>query len=139
MKELLVLLRSMQMFAHSAHHLVARAPFHADHEFFSSVYKEAESDFDGVAERIIGTMGEEHMELSSLMMGVMANLKGAPSVGVKENSSFYMFQLALEDKLCALVASIVSQDVSPGIEQLVGDICNRAEMRKYKIKQRLKK
>jgi DNA-binding ferritin-like protein len=139
MKEILIQLRTMQMFAHSAHHLVARTPFHSDHEFFSEVYSSIENDFDSVAERIIGLLGEESMELNSIIIGVANKLKNCPSIGVKENSIFYIHQLKYEDELCQLVSSILSAGVTPGTEQLLGDICNKSEARKYKIKQRLKK
>lgn len=139
MKELLIHLRAMQMFSHSAHHLVSRIVFHSDHEFFGGLYSELSGDYDSVAERLIGLSGEEQMELSSILIGVATKLKGCPSIGVRENSEFYRYQLALEDQLNALISNLIKLGVSVGTEQMIGDIADRSESRKYKIKQRIKK
>ena len=139
MKDLLIQLRAMQLFTHSAHNLVARTPFHTDHSFFGDVYSVLESDYDDVAERIIGLFGEEPMELNSILMGVAAKLQGAPSIGVRENSVFYSHLLSQEIQLCEHIKKLVLAGISPGTEQLIGDIANKSESRQYKIKQRLKK
>lgn len=138
MKELLVLLRAMQIYTQNAHHLVKGVVFHQDHEFFGEVYEAVGDDFDDVAERIIGLFGEEPLELGELMQGVMMKLQGAPSVGVKENKVFYQHLLGMEKQLCHLVDMICQAKPSYGTEQLVTEICNKSEMRQYKIKQRLK-
>ena len=138
MKELLVLLRAMQLFAQNAHHLVKGSLFMQDHGHFGDIYEEVGGDFDDVAERIIGVYGEESMQLQQLMVAVSNKLSDAPSVGVKENKVFFQHQLKMEEKLCQLVEQIIAAGVDPGIEQLVGEICNKSQVRSYKIKQRLK-
>jgi len=138
MKELLIHLRAMHLFTHSAHLLVARVPFHADHEFFGEVYTKLENEYDDVAERTIGLMGEMPLKLQDILAGVSAKLAMAPSVGMKENGSFYKHLLQMEMDLCKLVPMIISQGATEGTKQLLGDICNRSEMRQYKIKQRIK-
>jgi hypothetical protein len=45
----------------------------------------------------------------------------------------------MEMDLCKLIPAIISQGATEGTKQLLGDICNRSEMRQYKIKQRIKK
>lgn len=132
------LLRAMQIYAQNAHHLVKGTPFHSDHAFFGDVYSEISGDFDDVAERIVGLYGEEHLDLQNMLQSVMGKLSDAPSVGVEDNKMFYEYQMKMEEKLRMLVKQIVSSGVSPGLEQLVGDIANKAEMRMYKIKQRMK-
>lgn len=138
MKELLVLLRAMQIFAQNAHHVVKGTPFHSDHGFFGDVYEEVAGDFDSLAERIVGLYGEEPLALQPMMAAVVARLGDAPSVGVEDNKVFYVHQLKMEDSLCKLVERIISAGVNPGTEQLIGEICNKSEIRKYKIKQRIK-
>lgn len=138
MKELLSLLRAMQIYAQNAHHLCRGQTFHEDHSFFGDTYEQLATDFDDVAERVIGLYGDEPLELTALMQSVVSKLQGAPSVGTAENSVFYQHQLTLEDKLCSLIKSIVAAGVSGGTEQLITEICNKSEIRKYKIKQRLK-
>ena len=138
MKELMYLLRAMQIYSQSAHHLVKGTPFHSDHAFFGDVYNAVAGDFDDVAERIIGLYGEEHLDLQNVMQAVTMKLSDAPSVGVSDNKVFYEYQLRMEDKLKGLVKQIIASGVSPGLEQLIGDIANKSEMRSYKIKQRMK-
>lgn len=138
MKELLYLLRAMQLYTHSCHHLVKGASFHSDHAFFGDVYFELERDFDDVAERIIGLYGEEPLELQSLLNSAMSKIMDAPSVNVADNKVFYQYLYKLDEKLKALIKQIIAAGVSPGTEQLVGEIANKCEMRCYKVKQRLK-
>lgn len=138
MKELLILLRAMQIYAQNAHQLVKGTPFHSDHAFFGDVYNEVAGDFDDLAERIIGLYGEEPLALQPMLASVVAKLSDAPSVGVDDNKIFYMHQLKMEDSLCKIVERIIAAGVNPGTEQLIGEICNKSEMRKYKIKQRMK-
>jgi DNA-binding ferritin-like protein len=128
----------MQIYAQNAHHLVKGTPFHSDHGFFGDVYNSVAEDFDDVAERIIGLYGEDHLNLQNMMQAVTAKLSDAPSTGVMENKVFYEYQLKMEDALCKIIAKIIAAGVNPGTEQLIGEICNKAEMRKYKIKQRMK-
>jgi len=138
MKELMHLLRAMQIYSQNAHHLVKGTPFHSDHNFFGDIYSGLAGDFDDVAERIVGLYGEEHLNLQNMLQAVVAKLADAPSTGTEDNKVFYAYQLRMEDKLKGLVKQIVSSGVSPGLEQLVGDIANKSEMRSYKIKQRMK-
>lgn len=133
-------LRAMQIYAHAAHHLVARAPFHSDHEFFGEVYPEYEADFDGVSERIIGLHGEEYMNLNEQLAAVSSKLQGLPTTGVKENATFYQALLQLEQELCSMGNQICKHpEASEGLKQLVGGICDKSEVRQYKMKQRIKK
>ena len=138
MKELLVLLRAMQLYAQNAHHLVKGNTFQQDHDFFGDVYEGVAGDYDDVAERIIGLYGEEHLNLQTVLSGVVSKLSGAPSAKTEDNKVFYNYQLSLEETLCPLIKKIISSGTTPGVEQLIGEICNKSEMRQYKIKQRLK-
>jgi DNA-binding ferritin-like protein len=137
MKELLYLLRGMYFFAHGAHHLVKGTPFHSDHNFFGEVYGEIEGDFDDVAERIIGLYGEETLKLDVVLGSAASKISDAPSVGVPDNKIFYEYQERLESRLRNLIKQIIEAGVSPGVEQLIGEIANKSEMRSYKIKRRL--
>lgn len=139
MKDLLIHLRAMNIFAHSAHNLVARTPFHSDHLFFGDTYEALDADYDAVIERMIGLYGEEGAELSSIMAAVAQKLAGVPSVGVKENSMFYAKLLQMEQELCSMITKLISAKVSPGTEQTLGTICEKSEIRQYLIKQRIKK
>ena len=138
MKELLYLLRAMYLYSHNAHHLVKGSLFFGDHGFFGDVYDDLQDDYDSVAERIIGLYGEEAVALQPLLLSVSEKLKDAPSVGVPENKVFFEYQYKLDERLKDLIKQIIAAGVSPGVEQLIGEIANKAEMRCYKVKQRLK-
>lgn len=138
MKELLYLLRGMYLYAHSAHHLSKGISFFADHGFFGDVYNDIEGDYDDVAERIIGLYGEEHLKLQEVISGAMNKIIDAPSVGTKDNRVFFEYQYKLDERLKDLIKQIIDAGVTPGVEQLIGEIANKAEMRCYKVRQRLK-
>ena len=138
MRDILVHVRAMQFFGQTAHHLVARAPFHSDHKFFGEAYEAMSDAYDSVAERIIGLMGEEALKPQTLLLEVNEKIKMAPSTGVKENKVFYQFQLMMEQELCKRIAATIAGGVSPGVEQLLGTLCDESEVRQYKIKQRIK-
>lgn len=138
MKELLYLLRAMHIYSHNCHHLVKGSLFFGDHSFFGDTYEALLSDYDSVAERIVGMYGEEPLQLQELMTQVTTKLQGCPSTGTPDNKVFFEHQLQLENKLTDIISKIVSVGVSKGTEQLITEICNKAEPRKYFIKQRLK-
>lgn len=138
MKELLVLLRAMQLFSQNAHHLVKGPLFHQDHEFFGGVYEDVAKDFDDLSERIIGVYGEAPMHLQQLISAVSAKLVDAPSINIPDNKQYYEYLLKMEKKLCQLVEQIIAAGVDVGIEQLIGEQCNKSQARQYKISQRLK-
>jgi len=139
MKQLLIQLRTMQLFTHGAHNLCSKVLFFQDHDFFGSVYTVLEGDYDSVLERMIGLHGEESLDYPNLLNAIATKLKPLPSVGVKENSEFFKALLTLEVELCSLIKQTIAKGTTPGTEQLIGEIANQSEMRQYKIKQRIKK
>jgi len=128
----------MNLFAHSAHNLVKGPLFMQDHDFFGEVYPAYEADYDSVAERTIGTKGEAELALTPIAAGAAIKLKGAPAVGVADNSTYYQHLLQMEGELCALIEAQIQAGASEGTRQMLGNICDTSEIRQYKIKQRLK-
>lgn len=139
MLELAICLRAMQLYSHHAHNLCARMVFHQDHEFFGELYGFAESSYDDVIERIIGTKGEAGLELKGILKGVYSKLGKAPDINVKENKVFYQFlldqQMYINKELNALCKSA---ELSEGTKQLLGGIADKLEVFIYKTKQRIK-
>jgi DNA-binding ferritin-like protein len=138
MKELMYLLRAMQLYAHNCHNLVKGQSFFSDHGFFGDVYSEVEGHYDSVVERSIGLYGDAHMNLQTIISASASKIVDAPSVNVESNKVYYEYQLKLEERLTDLIRQIIAAGVTPGTEQLIGDIADKSESRKYKIKQRLK-
>ena len=136
MKELAVMLRVLQIYAHQAHQVVGRVVFVQDHEMLADIYTAAEKDYDDVIERIIGLMGEENIPS---MQEISQNIAGLPGIE-KENSAYFEKILQIEKGICAHIEMLAkSEQITQGTLQLIGDICNRLEKEQYKIKRRLKK
>lgn len=138
MLQLVILFRSMQIFSHSAHLLCARTVFFQDHEFFGSVYGQAEGYFDSLSERMIGLGQEEQLKLQSVMVAVSQKLASAPSVGVKENKEYYAFLLSQAEEGCKLCDQLCKAGASEGTKNLIAGIADELEVLKYKISRRLK-
>lgn len=137
MKELAILLRSMQLYGHNAHNLVARIVFFSDHEFLGELYKGYEDDYDDVVERIIGLTGS--CDLLDIQLGACEVLKTLP-LPLKENGQLLEQILLLEKHLCQKIDLLSNTPgISQGTIQLIGDIANKSEVRQYKLQQRLKK
>jgi len=139
MLELAICFRALQMYSQHAHNLCARVSFHQDHEFFAEVYNFADDSYDGVIERIIGTKGEQGLELKGILKGVYSKLDKAPDVGVKENKIFYTHILEQKNYINSELAKLCkSQELSEGTRQFLGGIADKLEVLIYKTKQRIK-
>ena len=139
MFDLLVLVRSMQLFAHSAHFFVARSIFFQDHAFFSEVYGDAEKYFDMITERMIGLGMEENLNLQNVVAKVQAKLKDAPSTSSKENKEFYVYLMDQVDEGLDLIETVCKdEDCSQGTIDMFAGIGSDFEVLKYKISRRLK-
>lgn len=138
MLNLAICLRALQLYSQHAHNLCARMPFHQDHAFFADVYNFADDSYDSVIERIIGTKGEEGLQLKSILKGVYTKLDNMPDVGVKENKAFYTAILSqqkyINDEINMLVKS---EGMSEGTKQLIGGIADALEVLIYKTQRRL--
>ena len=121
MFDLLVLTRSMQLFAHSAHFFVARSIFFQDHAFFSEVYQDAEKYFDMITERMIGLGIEKDLDLQNVLSKVQSKLKTAPSVTSKENKDFFTYLMSQVDEGLGLIEKyfdmITERMIGLGIEK----------------------
>jgi DNA-binding ferritin-like protein len=138
MKDLIIQLRTMQLFAHNAHNLMAHLVFFSDHAFFADTYSALEDDYDAVVERTLGVEGEKATPLNTILKEVAIKLSKLPCLGIKENSVFFKAQLKLEQELCTMIAGLYPT-ISAGTQQLIGEIANQSEIRQYKIKQRITK
>lgn len=138
MLELICTLRASHLFLHHAHLLAKGSLFPQDHAFLGDLYNELESEFDSIAERLIGLGGEEQLSLPIVMAKVSEKLKSCPSVGVGENKVFFQKQMEFEKSICAQVEDLVTSGISQGTVQVLGDVANRSEMRQYKIGRRIK-
>ena len=137
MKEIAILLRTMQLFAHNAHNMSKGSLFLQDHDYLGELYPLYEADYDSVVERMIG-LGQQ-LDLLEVQVMAVEQLKSLPSMS-QENKELFMLILDMEKSLCSLIEAMI-QGIKPseGTKQLLGDICNNSEMRQYKLGQRVRK
>lgn len=129
-------LRMMNLYYHNSHNLVKGSSFKGDHELFADFYEQTSANYDDVVERGIGLGLDKVASLSGQLSLISQKIDGLPEVN--SNLERFAVSLSVEQELCKIVEVICYSKVSPGVEQLVGEIGNQSEMRQYKIKQRLR-
>lgn len=141
MKDLAILLRSLNLYAHSCHNLCGRVPFFQDHEFFNEIYTNADSAYDDVIERMIGLYGEESVPtLVEQIEAIHQIVSQLPEKGVKENAVYFQVILEKQKMICSKVEELCTQGGLPqGAIQMLGNIADKSEQIQYKIKQRIRK
>lgn len=134
--DLAICCRALNLYSHHAHNLVAHATFFPDHEFFAELYDFADSAYDSLIERHVGTVSDQ-IVLSDIISKSQAKLAGLQSV-VKENKTYYLECLKLIDYILAECEKYKTTAASIGTQNLVADLADKLEGFKYKIKQRVK-
>ena len=138
LKELLVLLRSMQLYYHNCHQITNGANFVGDHSLFSDFYKQIEGEYDSVAERTIGLFGVGLLSLKGIIERVEDQLESLQEP--EQNSPENMFaqggllEVRLQD-WCDIIGT--NEQVTIGTQNLIAQIADNSEARLYKIRQRL--
>lgn len=126
-------LRALQFLAHRAHNMVKGPNFFADHDFLGELYTAYESAFDSVIERIIG-LGEESAGIAKINK-VAADMSSVVPQETKAET-FMRIILKGETDLCGLINKAM-KGASNGTQNLLQGIADQAEMRKYKLQQRI--
>ena len=132
MKELAIILRSAQFYAHHAHNIAKGQSFFEDHEFFGELYGAYESAYDDVIERMIG-LGV-NPDINQIGMQAMKMSSGHESSG---NRDCFEYLLEYEQTICEMCKKFNS-GASLGTQDLLQSIAGASEVRQYKIQQRLK-
>lgn len=136
--KLATILRSLQLYAHHAHNNCTGKSFFQDHEFFGEVYGAAESAYDSIVERMIGSSGNPVDTISLVSEAAKLALQCGRDPG-DCNVNFYQGILKLELAICMYVDKLCAANELPeGTRQLIGDIADKSMSRQYKIRQRLK-
>lgn len=129
----------MHLLYHQYHHVAARVAFFSDHEAFSDFYNALESDYDKVAERLIGLSDSSQLNLHAILDGVSAKCKSYPQ-DAKENAILFQAALQCESELKQQIDALIKTGgVSEGTKNLLAQIADDSESRSYKIKRRLVK
>jgi len=137
--KVMIQLRAMQLYAHNAHLLAARAPFFADHEALGAFYASHTAEFDSVAERMIGSGMDSSLAMVPMISAIQEKIGQLPSLNVAENKVYFSELLKMERELQQMI-KIVCNDpgCSEGTKQLIGGIADMSEGRCYKISRRIK-
>jgi DNA-binding ferritin-like protein len=123
--------RAAQIVAHDAHNNIRGPSFFADHEFLGDVYGAYETAYDSLVERYIGLTGQP-VDGISLAREALELAPDSDVQGIWDTLSMF------ERTICKVCYTFCEQEgVSEGTKQLVGELCNQAEMRQYKLKQRM--
>lgn len=136
MKELAILLKCLNIYAHNAHNLASRVVFNQDHEFLAEIYNAADNNYDNVVERMIGLGLNPNLP----EINILAAQKAAALQLGADNASKLNVCLDLEKQCTNLINTLVkSNQLTAGTEQMVGNIADLSEVRQYKLQQRLMK
>jgi DNA-binding ferritin-like protein len=136
MTPIAILLRLMQLYTHNAHNLVKGPVFMPDHSMLGDLYPTYESAYDDLIERLIGK--GEMPDLVAIQEQAVIQLKAKPAQ-VPENKVYFEQILMMEKQLCQSIETyIVANKCSEGTKQMLGDMCDKSEMRQYKLSRRIK-
>lgn len=131
MKNLAIILRASQLYAHMAHNLTTGCSFKSDHADFAEFYEAYEHDYDDVVERIIGLTGS---------CDIVAITKGACDIvektKFKDTMHAFSVLLATEKSICE-VCTTENKKASLGTQNLLQGIADASEKRMYRIQQRI--
>lgn len=136
--KLIAHLQAMKLCYHNSHHVCGRVAFFADHGAFGDFYSELEDHYDDANERFIGIFGSEMLPFQQIIQQVSLKCQAFPSNSAKDNGTLFMSMLQMENELIALEEGICkSPECKEADKQLFSEIGNKAQMRIYKIKQRV--
>jgi DNA-binding ferritin-like protein len=129
------LLRSLQLFAHNAHHLACGVSFFADHEFLGEAYAAYEEAYDDVIELMIGNGA---MPTASDLVAIQQQaleLLGALSL-MPDRDPFAVL-LRGESQLQGAVDQLCAGSTDQGDIQVLGSLAQESKVRAYKLGRRV--
>lgn len=132
MKELAIILRAAQFYAHHAHNIAKGATFFEDHEFFGEAYSSYESAYDSVIERMVG-LGQS-IDINDIGLKAM---KMASDHHSSDNNECFEYLMEYEKAIVEMCDRFNSSS-SLGTQNLLQSLADDSEKRQYKIGQRLK-
>lgn len=132
MKQIAVILRALQLYAHNAHNLAKGKTFFEDHEHFGELYATYESAYDSVIERMIGL--DDAPDLIDVTERACALVKKSPADNEEAFETIMATEYALREEVEA-----ANGKASLGTQNFLQGIADASEQRCYLIGQRLKK
>ena len=129
-----LLIAMYMMYQHA--HWTAKGPlFYMRHDLFARLYGSVSPDADALAEKIVGMVGSEELQLGALSGEAAGFLQGMPFG--QELQSGLSAEEALQGMLAGLLDTAKSGRFSPGVENLLQQLFDNSEKRVYLLKQHL--
>lgn len=135
MMDLLSLLRAIHWDMHTSHWLVNGEAFFSQHNMFSEMYKSIETDYDILAEKIVGVF-EEYIISKDLMKASYLWLNKVQSIECLHERA-----LKLETLLVGMIKECLAScehEMTPGISNMLEQIADNHEKNIYFLKQSIK-
>ena len=124
---LATLSRYLQFVSHIGHHLTQGLTFFSDHAFLNELYLAYESQYDIIAERMVGLD----------LFPDLANINIDAAKALTNSTTPFATLLDIERKFCIEV-KVAMPLVSEGTANMLAQFADDSEVRQYKINQRLK-
>jgi len=128
MVDLLIMFRTLNLYAHHAHNMCYGKNFLEDHAFFAEIYAFADESYDSIIERMIGM--DQDVDLKKII--------SESHELIEEMSDSYM-------KTCLVMIEITLKGIaeqdkgaSPGTKNMLEGIADALEVFVYKIKRKMK-
>jgi len=134
--DLAILLKTANLYAHSAHNLTCGPSFFADHKQLAKFYEDYIEAYDSIIERIIGLYGRDNANIIEVTVQAVDKFKVLPLMVPTEDR--FKTLLEIEKEIYSLIAQLEKHpEITCGTNQLITEIANQSEIRQYLIKQRL--
>ncbi len=131
----LIKARVLQMYYHYCHNLVTGSSFHADHAFFAANYAALEKDYDSLVEYFISMYGNKAFKTKIISEVIYEQLK---DLDVEKMTAEEMYSEAMkQEEEYELYLAKCDDGAALGLSNLLQGLYTAADVRVYKIKQRL--
>lgn len=128
-------LRLLQMYYHNCHNLISGPTFVADHGLLGGFYEQVEGHYDDLVEFMIATLGPKEFDAAAIADYIAKEMK---QLNMNKASAEEMFAQGLEIELELYKdLEVLDKKGTIGLKNLIGDIAQAIDSRKYKIQQRL--
>ena len=129
--ELAVLFRALNLYSHHAHNVCKGPQFLQDHAFLGEIYPLADSFYDDLIERHIGTLSDK-IDLNQI-------IQQSAELVSHMNDKYLDTILILLEESCSAIDNMCKDDkLSVGTQNLIQGQADQIEVLIYKTKRRLK-
>jgi DNA-binding ferritin-like protein len=125
--KLAMMLRTLNLYSHHAHNMTKGQSFFSDHEFFGELYGFADTSYDSIIERHVGTGGSA--------INLVKLLKDSTETISVAGDDYFKGCLAMCEEITDEIDK--TKGLSSGTMNLIQGISDQLEVFIYKIKRRI--